>query len=212
MRHYLILLLFLLLPCTSHAQDDSEYASWTYFSVGKKVSDRWTVAGQTELRTGKTSSGMYLWYVDLAGRYSLTPWLVASTGTDYIRIQSRTTGAWMTDWRPFVALNPSWSMGPIRANINVCYSYNAFVEDAGKNFHLMRYRFHVEHPIPSTRFTPFARFELRHKPNQLERIRTTVGTSMKVSPHFALDVAYIYQKMHQGVATHAVSLGYKLRL
>lgn len=212
MRKYLFLLILALLPFSSNAQDNSEFASWVYLSAGKKLSDRWTVAGQTEVRTGKTSSGAYLWYIDLAGRYSLTPWLVASAGTDYIRIQSRTSGAWLTDWRPFFSIIPSWSMGPLRANINLCYSYNAFTQDSGKNYHLMRYRFHVEYPIPDSRFSPYVRFELRHKTDKLERIRTTVGTSLKVTSHLSLDVAYIYQKMHKGITTNAISLGYKLRL
>lgn len=212
MRKYLSLLLLVLLPLSLFAQDDSEYASWVYLSASKKISDRWTVAGQAEIRTGKTSSGMYLWYIDMSGRYNLTKWLVASAGADYIRIQSRTNGAWMTDWRPFISIIPSWTMGPIRANVNICYSYNAFSQDSGKNYNLMRYRFHVEYPIPDSRFSPFARFELRHKPDRLERVRGTFGTSIKFTPHCSIDVAYIYQQMYKGVETHAISLGYKLRL
>lgn len=213
MRQHLTLLLFLiLLPTLTFAQEDSEYASWVYLSASKPLTDRWSVSAQTELRTGKTESGMYLWYIDLGARYRLAPWLSASTGTDCIRIQSRTSGAWMTDWRPFVALTPSWSMGPLRANVNLCYSYNFFVEETGKDFHLMRYRLHVEYPIRDSRLTPFARLEIRQKPDRLERVRTTLGTSVKVSPRLAFDVAYIYQKMHHGIATHAVSLGYKLTL
>lgn len=212
MRKYLSLLLLVLLPLSLFAQDDTEYASWVYLSAGKKISDRWTVAGQTEVRTGKTSSGMYLWYVDLSGRYNLTKWLVASTGADFIRIQSRSSGAWMTDWRPFVSIIPSWSMGPLRTNVNICYSYNIFTQDSGKNYNLMRYRFHVEYPIPDTRFSPYVRFELRHKPDKLERIRSTLGTSFKVNSQFSFDIAYIYQKMHKGISTNAISLGYKLRL
>lgn len=212
MRKYLFLLILVLMPFASFAQEDSEFASWVYLSAGKKLSDRWTVAGQTEVRTGTTPSGVYLWYVDLASRYTVSKWLVASAGTDCIRLQSRTTGAWLTDWRPFVSVVPSWSMGPLRANVNVCYSYNFFTQDAGKNFHLLRYRFHVECPIPDSRFTPFARFELRHKPAVLERVRGTFGTSIKVSPLFSIDAAYIYQKMYKGVETNAISLGYKFRL
>lgn len=213
MRQHLTLLLFLiLLPTLTLAQEESEYASWVYLSATKPMTDRWSASAQTELRTGKTESGMYLWYIDLAARYRLAPWLSASAGGDYIRIQSRSSGAWMTDWRPFVALTPSWSMGPLRANVNLCYSYNFFVEDSGKDYHLMRYRLHLEYPISDTRLTPFARLEIRQKPDQLERVRTTLGTSVKVSPRLAFDVGYIYQKMHMGVATHAVSLGYKFRM
>lgn len=212
MRKSLFLLILILCPFLSVAQENSEFASWTYLSAGKKLSDRWTIAGQTEVRTGKTPSGMYLWYFDLSGRYNLTKWLVASAGADYIRIQSRTSGTWMTDWRPFVSVIPSWSMGPLRANVNICYSYNAFPYNSGKNYNLMRYRFHVEYPIPDSRFSPFVRFELRHKPEKLERIRSTVGTSLKVSPRLAIDIAYIYQKMYKGVETNAISLGYKLRM
>lgn len=212
MRKSLFLLILILCPFLSVAQENSEFASWTYLSAGKKLSDRWTIAGQTEVRTGKTPSGMYLWYFDLSGRYNLTKWLVASAGADYIRIQSRTSGTWMTDWRPFVSVIPSWSMGPLRANVNICYSYNAFPHNSGKNYNLMRYRFHVEYPIPDSRFSPFVRFELRHKPEKLERIRSTLGTSLKVTPHLAIDIAYIYQQMYKGVETNAISLGYKLRL
>lgn len=212
MRKSLFLLILILWPFLSVAQENSEFASWMYLSAGKKLSDRWTVAGQTEVRTGKTPSGMYLWYLDLAGRYSLTKWFVVSAGGDYIRIQNRTSGMWMTDWRPFVSIIPSWSMGPLRANVNICYSYNAFPQDSGKNYNLMRYRFHVEYPIPDSRFSPYARFELRQKPDRLERIRGTVGSSIKVNPQFSIDVAYIYQKMHKGITTNAISLGYKLRL
>ena len=212
MRKFLFLLILILWPFLSVAQENSEFASWMYLSAGKKLSDRWTVAGQTEVRTGKTPSGMYLWYLDLAGRYSLTKWLVASAGADYIRTQNRSSGVWLTAWRPFFSVIPSWSMGPLRANVNICYSYNAFPQDSGKNYNLMRYRFHVEYPIPDSRFSPYARFELRQKPDRLERIRTTVGTSLKVSPQFSIDVAYIYQKMHKGITTNAISLGYKLRL
>lgn len=213
LRKYLFLpILLLLLPFATFAQENSEYASWDYLSVSKKLTDRWSVAGQTEVRTGKTPSGVYLWYIDMSGRYNLTKWLVASAGTDLIRLQSRTSGAWMTDWRPFVSIIPSWSMGPLRANLNVCYSYNAFTQDSGRNFHLMRYRFHVEYPVPDTRFSPYARFELRQKPERLERVRGTFGTSIKFTPQFSLDVAYIYQKMYKGVETNAISLGYKFRL
>ena len=212
MRKYLILSILFLLPFASFAQENSEFASWVYLSAGKKLSDRWSVAGQTEVRTGKTPSGMYLWYFDMSGRYNLTKWLVASTGADYIRIQSRASGAWMTDWRPFVSIIPSWTMGPLRANVNLCYSYNFFTQDSGRNYHLMRYRFHVEYPIPDSRFIPFVRFELRHKPDKLERVRGTFGTSFKVSPRFSIDAAYIHQKMYKGVETNAISLGYKLRL
>lgn len=212
MRRYLQLLLLFLLPTALFAQEASEYASWVYLSAARQLTDRWSVAGQTEVRTGKTSSGMYLWYIDLAGRYRVAPWLTASAGADCIRIQSRSSGAWMTDWRPFVSVIPSWSMGPLRANINLCYSYNFFVEETVKDYHLMRYRLHVEYPIRVSRYSPYFRFELRHKPSQLERIRTTLGTSIKVSPRMAFDVAYVYQKMHKGIATNAISLGYKLRL
>lgn len=212
MRKYLLLFILFLLPFLSFAQGDSEFASWVYLSAGKKLTDRWSLAGQTEVRTGKTPSGMYLWYIDLSGRYNLTKWLVASAGTDCIRIQSRASGAWVTDWRPFVSIIPSWSMGPLRANVNVCYSYNAFTQDSGRNFNLMRYRFHVEYPIPDSRFSPYARFELRHKPDKLERVRGTFGTSFKLTQHFSIDVAYVHQKMYKGVKTNAISLGYKLRL
>lgn len=212
MRKYLLLFILFLLPLLSFAQGNYEYASWVYLSASKKLSDRWSVAGQTEARTGTTPSGMYLWYFDMAGRYTLAKWLVASAGADYIRIQSRANGMWLTDWRPFVSIIPSWKMGPFRANINICYSYNVFTQDSGKNYNMMRYRFHVEYPVPDSRFTPFARFELRHKPDKLERMRGTFGTSIKVTPQFSIDVAYIYQKMYKGVETNAISLGYKLRL
>lgn len=212
MKKISALIAAVLLPFVSIAQEDSEFASWTYLSAGKKLSDCFSLAGQTEVRTGTTPSGVYLWYVDLAGRYNVAEWLVASTGADCIRLQSRTNGAWLTDWRPFVSVIPSWTMGPLRANVNICYSYNFFTQDSGRNFHLMRYRFHMECPIPDTRFSPYARFELRHKPDRLERIRGTLGTSVKVTPQFSLDVAYIYQKMYKGVETNAISMGYKFRL
>lgn len=211
MKKILALIAATLIPLVSLAQE-SEFASWTYLSAGKKLSDRFSVAGQTEVRTGTSPSGVYLWYLDLAGRYNLTKWLVASTGADCIRLQSRTSGTWLTDWRPFVSVIPSWSMGPLRANVNICYSYNFFPQDSGRNFHLLRYRFHLECPIPDTRFTPYARFELRHKPDKLERMRGTLGTSVKLTPQFSLDVAYVYQKMHKGIETNAISLGYKFRL
>ena len=211
MKKILALIAATLIPLVSLAQE-SEFASWTYLSAGKKLSDRFSVAGQTEVRTGTTPSGVYLWYLDLAGRYNLTKWLVVSTGADCIRLQSRTSGTWLTDWRPFVSVIPSWSMGPLRANVNICYSYNFFPQDSGRNFHLMRYRFHLECPIPDTRFTPYGRFELRHKPDKLERMRGTLGTSVRLTPQFSLDVAYVYQKMHKGIETNAISLGYKFRL
>jgi len=217
----LCLLSVLLAPGRLQART-SEGAMWSYLSLSKALDDRWTLATQTELRTGNENHYLYLWYLDGTVRYKVCNWLSASTGFDYIKIHSRATATrpavWRTDWRPYVALTPSWKLGPLRCNFYEGYSYNWLpatevdgIKVKKSRFYILRHRLHVQYPIPNTRFSPYARIEVRHN-EKLERIRYTLATNIRVNAHQSIDVGYIYQEMHKGMKTHALSLGYRYTL
>lgn len=215
----------LLLVTTCHAAINAqirETATWSFVSLSKPINSRWNVSAQTELRTGDDNTRLYLWYLDGNARYKINDWLSASVGFDYIKIHARATAAraafWRTDWRPYIAINPSWTMGSLKASFNQSWTYNWMPETSvkgvkvnGKAFHLWRHRLTLERPIAQSRYTPFARLEVRHT-DELERVRTTLGTQLKLTPKTSLEVGYIYQDMHKSTKTHALSLGYKIKL
>jgi len=199
-----------------------ETALWHYVSLSKPINDRWTVSGQTELRTGDDNTRLYLWYFDANVRYKICSWLSGSVGFDYIKVHLRANeqrgAVWRTDYRPYIAVVPSWKMGPLRANLNESLTYNWFPETEkdhvtlrGRAYYLARHRLTVEYPIQNSRFTPYTKFEVRHT-RKLERIRATLGTTIKLNAHQSFDVGYVYQDMHNSTKTHALSFGYRIRL
>lgn len=201
---------------------EREIATWTYFSLAKKMSNRWTLSTQTELRTGDDNTSLYLWYLDGSAQYKVNTWFSAGMGIDYIKIHSHATATrrdvWRTDWRPYVSLNARIPMGALRTSFNESWTYNWMPETMagqvivhGKAFFLLRHRLTIEYPLSETRFTPYLRGEIRHT-RQLERFRTTIGTTIRLTDHTSLDAAYIYQDKHLSTKTHALSIGYRIRL
>lgn len=217
-----LLPILLLVCCTMLQARTSEGAMWTYLSLSHPIGERWSLSTQTELRTGNENHYLYLWYLDGTVRYKLCSWLSAAAGFDYIKLHSRANATrpavWRTDWRPYVALNPSWRLGPLRCNFNTAYSYNWIpattvngIDVKKSYFYILRHRLHVQYPVPNSRFTPYARLEVRHN-EKLERIRYTLSSYIRINSHQSLDVGYIYQEMHKGMKTHALNLGYRFTL
>ena len=220
--HRLVAAALLLMLVSPLYGQQREVASWNYLALSKGVGTRWNLAAQTELRTGENFESLYLWYVDGNARYTFSRWFAASVGFDYIKIHSSATATrgdvWRTDWRPYIALIPSWKMGNIRASLNESLTYNWFPETEkdgvtinGRSYYLVRHRLTLEYPINNSRFTPYTKFEVRQT-RKLERIRFTLGTTIKLNTHQSLDLGYVYQDMHNSTKTNALSVGYRIRL
>lgn len=220
--HRLVAAALLLMLVSPLCGQQREVASWNYLALSKGVGTRWNLAAQTELRTGENFESLYLWYVDGNARYTFNRWFAASVGFDYIKIHSAATATrgdvWRTDWRPYISIIPSFRLGQVRSSYNLAWTYNWMPETSvdgvsvhGKAFHLLRHRLSFDYPIANTRFTPYVRAELRHT-DKLERVRGTLGTSIRVNAHASFDVAYVYQDKHLSTKTHALSLGYRIRL
>lgn len=223
MKRIVLFCLILLYLGSAYAQSRvKETASWTYFSLTKSFDSRWSGGVQTELRTGDDNTRLYLWYLDANARYRINKWLAVSAGFDYIKLHTRRSAVrpamWLTDWRPYIALIPSTTIGNLKVSLNESLTYNWFPETKkdnaiakGKAYYLARHRLSLEYPIADTRYTPYSRFEIRHT-KTLERYRVTFGTYIKLTPKTTLDVNYIYQEMHHGTMTNAFGLGYRIRL
>ena len=223
MKKSLLLIFLLAAALTSPSKAERrETASWNYISVSKPINERWTASAQTELRTGDDNTRLYLWYVDANARYKFCSWFSASIGFDYIKVHARATAergsVWRTDWRPYISLIPSWKMGNIRASLNESLTYNWFPETEkdgvtinGRSYYLARHRLTLEYPIKDSRFSPYTKIEVRQT-RKLERIRFTLGTTIKLNTHQSLDLGYIYQDMHNSTKTNALSVGYRIRL
>lgn len=202
--------------------DNHETAIWHYLSIVKPIDNRWTISAQTELRSGDDNTRLYLWYLDGSARYKFNSWLTGSFGFDYIKVHSRANAkrgaVWLTDWRPYVGLTPSWKMGMMRTSLSELLTYNWFPETKkdnttihGNSYYLARHRLTLEYLIQKSRVTPFAKFELRHT-RKLERFRTTIGITIKLNEHHSLEVGHIYQDMHNSTKTNALDIGYRIKL
>lgn len=218
-------ILLILLQCASapiiQAQQ-CETALWSYLSLSKPLNAKWTVSAQTELRTGDDNTRLYLWYIDSNIRYKINSWLAGSIGFDYIKVHARPTAqrrsVWRTDWRPYIALITSWKMGNMRASLNESMTYNWFPEMEkdgviikGRAYYLARHRFTLEYPIKESRFIPYTKLEIRQT-QKLERVRVTSGSTIRIDDRQSLDVGYVYQDMHNSTKTHALAIGYRIRL
>ena len=221
MKKYLGILLLSLLPWMSWAQK-TDVATWAYYSIIHPLNSRWHLSGQTEIRTDDNMTGLYLWYLDGNLRYKINDWLSTSMGIDYIGLHSAATAVrpdvWRTDWRPYMAIIPSWRWGRIKATLNETWAYNWMPETQvegiqvkGRAFHLVHHRLNLDYPLRDSRFTPFVQLEVRHN-DKLERVRSTVGSHYRLNDHTTLRVGYVYQEMHHGTKTHALTVGYRIRI
>lgn len=221
MKKIIILLTLILFPL-SLASQTRETAIWSYLSLAHSFNQKWTASTQAELRTGQDNKDLYLFYIDGNAKYQINNWVAAHLGFDYIKIHSYATSqrgsVWRTDIRPYVAATFNWTMGPLRANLNESVAYNWLPEMEkdgvlinGKSYYLVKHRLVMEYPIPNSRFRPLVKFELRDT-KKLERVRFTLGTNIKVSDQSTLEVCYVYQDKHSSTKTHALSLGYKIRI
>jgi len=223
MKKTFLIILSIFLSLQSYAQAvRREAALWTFMSLTKPMGDRWSLSGQTEIRTGDNFADFYLWYLDGSVKYKLNNWITLSTGIDYIKIHSAATATrgslWRTDWRPFIGIIPNWKMGKIRASLFGSLSYNWLPEDnvdgvkvSGKAYYLVRHKLSLSYPISNSKFTPQFAFELRNT-KKLERIRLTLGTAYKFDQRNAMELALIYQDKHYGTKSTALSVGYRYTL
>lgn len=78
-----IIMLMVLIPVGIHAQSD-EFGTWTGVTLDKKISKKFSVGADLELRTGNNLKNINRWSAGIGVDYRLASWLKASAGYTYL--------------------------------------------------------------------------------------------------------------------------------
>lgn len=216
----LILVCLLLAPAQLMAQDDT--AMWTFLSVRKSLSPRWSLLLKSEIHTKDNTSDMDYWYIATGAGYKINNWLRTDCGVLYVDYKNPGAEAYNSFFRPmyrsYVTFTFSKKIGPIRGSLREYWGYCWMPEKTteegvykkGSAFHEWRNRLRVDY-ITGTKITPYVYVEDWMR-KTLERMRYVGGVDIKLDKHNTIGAFYMWQDKYKALDTHVFGIEYTLNL
>ena len=221
-----------LLPSVFGAQfsvcraQSSDFGMWYEIGAEKKLSPKWTIGAEAELRTRNNSRTLDRWTVGLTAEYKIVKKLKAAVGYVFMDINNqeefdlKSNGIAPNKWTPsywgarqrfFVGLQGSldWNRFSfsLRERYQLTYRHAAdnqkydFDNETWKDVkskvkHVSRTRLQADYDIPHCKFDPFANAELFAGEGGIQKMRYQLGVDYKLRKQHVFSLTYRFQNVN----------------
>lgn len=225
------LALLLLLTCQSLSftvkAQDNDFGMWYELGAEKKISRKWNVGTEAELRTRNDSKTLDRWSVGVNAEYKFFKGLKATAGyiflnennqeeidfkKDGLRPNKWTPSYWgarhrfhlsltgSVDWNRFsFSLRERWqyTYRPEATGKKYDFDEEDWVSVKGKGRNVLRSRCQVSYDIPHWKFDPFVNVELFNDKSGIQKSRYQVGVDYKIKKTHIFALTYRLQNVNE---------------
>lgn len=214
------------LSFTVKAQDN-DFGMWYELGAEKKVSRKWNVGIESELRTRNNSRTLDRWSAGVNAEYKIIKGLKASAGYTFlydnnkeefdlksddlrpnkwtpsywgIRHRFNVTLAGSIDWNRFsFSLRERWqyTYRPEATGKKYDFDEEDWVSVKGKGKNVLRSRCQVSYDIPHWKFDPFVNVELFNDKSGIQKSRYQVGVDYKIKKKHVFALTYRLQNVNE---------------
>jgi hypothetical protein len=210
----------------SHVRAQSDFGMWYELGAEKKLSSKWNVSAEAELRTRNNARTADRWSVGINAEYKILKGLKASAGytfldynnqeefdlkSDGLRPNKWTPSYWAERHRFNVSLTGSatWNRLSISLRERWQYTYRPQADNKkydfdnetwkavkGKGKNMLRSRLQLGYDIPHWKFDPFANIEMFNDKSGIKKMRYQVGVDYKYRKKHTFALTYRFQKVN----------------
>ena len=228
-RHLAILCLSILVCQTGYSTasaQSSDFGMLYELGAEKKLSRKWNLGVETELRTRNNTRTLDRWSMGISAGYKIIKGLKASAGytflydnneeelslkSDNVRANKWKPSYWGTRHRFNVSLGGNIDWGRLNISLRERWQYTYRPEMADKKYdidemtwsatkskhkHLLRSRLQLSYDFPHWKFDPFANVELFNG-WAIEKMRCNVGIDYKYHKQHVFSLYYRFQKVYE---------------
>ena len=218
--------LFISQVSISQAQEN-DFGMWYELGAEKKLSQKWNVAGEAELRTRNNTRTLDRWSVGLNAEYKIIKGLKLSAGytllndnnqekftlkSDQLRPNKWTPSYWGVRHRFNVSLSGSLDWNRFKFSLRERWQYTyrpettgkkydfdeeAWVSVKGKGKNVLRSRLQVCYDIPHWKFDPTLGVEMFTDKSGIQKMRYQVGTEYKYHKRHIFSLNYRFQNVNE---------------
>jgi len=216
----LMLLLFHWLPVLGQ---ETDFGMWYELGAEKKLSRKWNVSAEAELRTRNNTRTMDRWSVGVSAEYKIIKGLKLSAGytflndnnieefdlkKDGLRPNKWTPSYWgvrhrfhvsmsgSINWQRFTfGLRERWqyTYRPEASNKKYDFDEEAWTSVTGKGKNMLRSRFQISYDIPHWKFDPFVNVELFNDKSGIQKVRYQAGIDYRYLKKHVFALTYRFQ-------------------
>lgn len=217
---FVSIMLGTLLPVVAQ---NADFGMWYEIGAEKKLSPKWNLGLEGELRTRNNTQTLDRWSAGLSAEYKIVKGLKASAGytllydnnrdeldlkSDGLRPNKYTPSYWGTRHRFNVSLQGSVGWGRLSISLRERwqYTYRPSVEEQkydfdlgawtnvkGKGKNVLRSRLQLSYDFPHWKFDPFANVEMFNAGHGVDKMRYQVGVDYKYLKKHVFSLTYRYQ-------------------
>lgn len=210
--------------CPARAQSD--FGMWYELGAEKKLSQRWSVGAEAELRTRNNTRTLDRWSLGLNGEFKIIRGLKASAGYTFLynnrqeeldlKKDELTPNKWTpsywgarhrfnvslsgnVDWgRLNVSLRERWqyTYRPAAEGKKYDFDYDTWKDVKGKGKNVLRSRLQLSYDIPHWKFDPFVNAEMFNDDGGIQKMRYQVGIDYKYKKQHVFALTYRYQNVN----------------
>ncbi len=192
----------------------------------KKLSSKWSVGAEAELRTRNNSRTMDRWALGVNAEYKIIKGLKASAGytflndnnpeeldlkSDGVRYNKWTPSYWGVRHRFNVSLTGNMDFGRLNVSLRERwqYTYRPQADDKkydfdeecwtfvkGKGKNVLRSRLQLAYDIPHWKFDPFFNVEMFNDKSGIQKMRYQLGVDYKIQKKHIFGLTYRYQTVN----------------
>ena len=194
--------------------------------VEKKLSRKWNVAAETELRTRNNSRTLDRWSMGMGAEYKLLKGLKVAAGytllydnnkevldlkRDGLRFNKYTPSYWGIRHRIYAGISGSIDWQRFTIGLRERWQFTHRIEANGKKFdfdeetwtsvkakdkHVLRSRLQIGYDIAHWKFDPTVNVELFHDKNGLQKVRYQLEVDYKLHKTHVFSLTYRFQKVN----------------
>lgn len=220
-----LLLLALLVPQQSNAQSN-DFGMFYELGVEEKLTSRWTIGGEAELRTRNNTRTIDRWTAGVSAEYKFTKKLKAALGYTFMNVNNieeydlKRDGMTPNKWTPSywgvrqrlyagVSGSLDWNRFTfsLRERYQLTYRHAEEVQKYDfdkeqwttvkeKVKHVLRSRLQAEYDIPHCKFDPYANVEMFVGKDGIQKMRYQVGVDYKYKKKQTFSLTYRFQNVN----------------
>lgn len=213
------------MPTQSFAQTD-DFGMWYELGVEKKLSNKWSVGADAELRTRNNTRTLDRWSLGVNAEYKIIKGLKISGGYTLLdnnvkeELDMKSNGWSYNKWTPSywslrhrfnVSLSGSVDWGRLSIGLRERWQYTYRPEATGKKYdfdeeawtsvkgkgkNVLRSRLQLAYDIPHWKFDPFANIEMFHDGGGLQKVRYQLGVDYKYKKKHVFSLTYRFQNVN----------------
>jgi len=225
-RSIIVLFLASLTGISQLKAQTTDFGMWYEVGAEKKLNSKWSLSGESELRTRNNTRTIDRWSVGLGAEYKIVKKLKLQLGYTFMNVNKEeefdlkkdglrpnkwTPSFWNMRQRLYVGLSGNIDWG--RLNISLRERYQFTYRHAGNNKkydfdndewkdvnsktrHVFRSRLQLSYDIPHWKFDPFANVEMFNGKGGIEKMRYQAGFEYKYKKQHAFTLTYRFQKVN----------------